>query len=219
MTSSDGNIFRYWPFVRGIHRSPVNSSHKDQWRAALVFSLISAWTNGWIFHIFATREKTVVCVGHSCRSSYILPTITVHWNVLTSLVLKPEYSGKPSQYRCCWWPGPNNRVAMYERHNDVIKWKHFPRYWPFVRWIHQPSMDSLTKASDAEHWCLCVLRLNKRLSKQSRGRWFETPSRSLWRHCNGSYRPWRIPTTTSSSLLTTWVQTNMHFIIHLPPRC
>ena len=29
------------------------------------------------------------------------------------------------------------------------------------------------------------LRLNKRLSKQSRRRWFETPSRSLWHHCNG----------------------------------
>ena len=28
------------------------------------------------------------------------------------------------------------------------------------------------------------LRLNKRLSKESRGWWFETPSRSLWRHCN-----------------------------------
>ena len=28
------------------------------------------------------------------------------------------------------------------------------------------------------------LRLNKRLSKQSRRRWFETASRSLWRHCN-----------------------------------
>ena len=28
------------------------------------------------------------------------------------------------------------------------------------------------------------LRLNKRFSKQSRRRWFETPSRSLWRHCN-----------------------------------
>ena len=28
------------------------------------------------------------------------------------------------------------------------------------------------------------LRLNKRLSKQSRHRWFETPSRSLWRHFN-----------------------------------
>ena len=30
------------------------------------------------------------------------------------------------------------------------------------------------------------LRLNKQLSKQSRGRWFDTPSRSLWRHCNVS---------------------------------
>ena len=28
------------------------------------------------------------------------------------------------------------------------------------------------------------LRLNRQLSKQSRRRWFETPSRSLWRHCN-----------------------------------
>ena len=31
---------RYWPFVRGIHRSPVNSPHKGQWREALMFSLI-----------------------------------------------------------------------------------------------------------------------------------------------------------------------------------
>ena len=29
------------------------------------------------------------------------------------------------------------------------------------------------------------LRLNKRLSEQSWGWWFETPSWSLWRHCNG----------------------------------
>ena len=28
------------------------------------------------------------------------------------------------------------------------------------------------------------LRLDKHLRKQSRGWWFETPSRSLWRHCN-----------------------------------
>ena len=39
---------RYWPFVRGIHRSPVNSPYKGQWRGALMFSLICAWTNGWI---------------------------------------------------------------------------------------------------------------------------------------------------------------------------
>ena len=27
-------------------------------------------------------------------------------------------------------------------HDDVIKWKHFPRYWPFVQEIHRSSMNS-----------------------------------------------------------------------------
>ena len=31
-------------------------------------------------------------------------------------------------------------------HDDVIKWKHFPRYWPFVQGIHR------SPASDAELW-------------------------------------------------------------------
>ena len=38
---------RYWPFVRGIHRPPVDFPHKGQWAGALVFSLICARTNGW----------------------------------------------------------------------------------------------------------------------------------------------------------------------------
>ena len=39
---------RYWPFVRGIHRSPMNSPHKGQWRGALMLSLICVWINGWV---------------------------------------------------------------------------------------------------------------------------------------------------------------------------
>ena len=35
------------------------------------------------------------------------------------------------------------------------------------------------------------LHLNKRLSKQSWGWWFETPSRSLWRHCNVLLNSWQ----------------------------
>ena len=34
------------------------------------------------------------------------------------------------------------------------------------------------------------LRLSKRLNKQSKRRWFETPSRSLWRHCNAIKDHW-----------------------------
>ena len=39
---------RYWPFVRGIHQSPVNSPNKGKWRGALMFSMIYAWINGWV---------------------------------------------------------------------------------------------------------------------------------------------------------------------------
>ena len=39
---------RDWPFVREIHRSPVNFPHKGQWRGALMFSLVYAWINDWV---------------------------------------------------------------------------------------------------------------------------------------------------------------------------
>ena len=39
---------RNWSFVRGIHRSPVNSPHKGQWRGALMFYLICVWINDWV---------------------------------------------------------------------------------------------------------------------------------------------------------------------------
>ena len=75
------------------------------------------------------------------------------------------------------------RASIY--HADVIKWKHFPRYWPFVRGIHRPPVNSLHKGQ----WhgalmfsLICVLK--KRLRKQSWGWWFETLSRPLCRHCN-----------------------------------
>ena len=38
----------HWPFVKGIHRWPVDSPHKGQWRGALMFSLVCAWKNGWV---------------------------------------------------------------------------------------------------------------------------------------------------------------------------
>ena len=38
----------YWPFVRGIPRSLVNSPHKGQWCRALMYSLICARINGWV---------------------------------------------------------------------------------------------------------------------------------------------------------------------------
>ena len=41
-------FLHYWPFVRGIHWSTVNSLHKGQWCGALMFSLICTRTNDWV---------------------------------------------------------------------------------------------------------------------------------------------------------------------------
>ena len=52
LSSSHDDVIKWkhfpcnWPFVRGIHRSPVNSPHKGQWRGALMFSLICARIKG-----------------------------------------------------------------------------------------------------------------------------------------------------------------------------
>ena len=98
-----------------------------------------------------------------------------YWNLSYSLSIAIFVSGSVDWKNKGW-------------HDDVIKWKHFPRYWSFVRGIHRspmpsefPSQRPVTRSFDA----FFVLRLNKRLSKPSRHRWFERPSRSLWRHCNG----------------------------------
>ena len=72
----------------------------------------------------------------------------------------------------------------YTSHDDVIKWKHFPRYWSFVRGIHRWPVNS-QKPVTRTHDVFFDLRLNKRLSKQTLGWKFETPSRSWWRQCNG----------------------------------
>ena len=66
-------------------------------------------------------------------------------------------------------------------HDDVIKWKYFLHYWPFVHEF--PAQSPMTQSSDVSF----DLRPNKQLSKQWWGWWFETPSCPLWRHCNALY--------------------------------
>ena len=75
------------------------------------------------------------------------------------------------------WPPIWYLIIPPRMHDDVIKWKHFPRYWPFVQGIHR---SPVARSYDV----FFELRLNKRLSKQSWGWRFETLLRPLWRPCN-----------------------------------
>ena len=77
--------------------------------------------------------------------------------------------------------------CIYIHHDEVIEWKYFPRYWPFVRGIHRSPVNYPHKGQCRGALMFFYLRLNKRLSKQSWGWWFETLSRPLWRHCNAFF--------------------------------
>ena len=87
---------RYWPFVRGIHRSPVNSPHKGQWHGALMFSLICTWIQSWGNNPEAgdfRRHRANCDVSVMCY-------INVWW-------LEPKHNGaQPS----------SNRVLVYPVH-------------------------------------------------------------------------------------------------------
>ena len=76
-------------------------------------------------------------------------------------------------------------ISLSFFHDDVIQWKYFPRYWPFVRGIHRSSVNSPHKRPVTRSFDVFFdLHPNKRLSKHLWRWWFEPPSRPLWRHCN-----------------------------------
>ena len=58
---------------------------------------------------------------------------------------------------------PNRATLKYD---DVIKWKHFPRQWPYVQGIHRSPVNSLHIGSLTRSFGVFFdLRLNERLSK------------------------------------------------------
>ena len=82
---------RYWPFVRGIHRSPVNSRHKGQWRGTLMFSVICAWTNRWVagdLRRHRSHYDVIVMKTRLCMSAW--PTMILMCNLWANCYNKKD---------------------------------------------------------------------------------------------------------------------------------
>ena len=87
-------------------------------------------------YVFISRPRQ-----NGCRfTDDIFTLIFLHKNCCISNHI--SLRSVPRHRKCGW-------IIIYQ--DDVIKWKHFPRYWPFVRGIHR--WIPRTKASDAELWC------------------------------------------------------------------
>ena len=114
---------RYWSFVRGIHRSPVNTPHKGQWRGDLMFSLICAWINDWV----NTHEAGDL---RCHRAHYDVTVVRKFW------CWNPNITGNNSSYlhkincKNCWdqWSWPKSAflsikagVACQPNCNYIIK--------------------------------------------------------------------------------------------------
>ena len=81
---------RNWPFVRGIHRSPVNFPHKGQWRGALMFSLVCVWINDWVNN----------------RDAGDLRRYRAHYDVIVMRFMNEVvYIDRPSNHPAYWHTG------------------------------------------------------------------------------------------------------------------
>ena len=126
--------------------------------------------------------------GNKHKNNPLMSTETVrHSSTYIILYLCRMNRWRMYRHQCNFYSSHSTlwqKISMVQFvHYDVIKWKHFPRYWPFVRGIHRPLVSSPHKGQ----WCRALMfplicAWIKRLSKQSWDWWFETPSCSLWRH-------------------------------------
>ena len=93
---------RYWPFVRGIRRSPVNSPHKGQWRGALMF-LICTWTNDLSKQSRRRWFETPLCsLQHQCNV-----VLEIRWTMRSQITPNKLPIGYHHHY------GHNHHLRIY----------------------------------------------------------------------------------------------------------
>ena len=103
------------------------------------------------------------------------------------------HAGNPPPMSGSWMASPTTPLMK-------VKWGDLHGH-RFIWWRHQmETFSALLALCVGNHWSpensphkgqwrralmfSLIYALNKRSSKQSWGRWFEMPPRSLWRHCN-----------------------------------
>ena len=152
----------------------------------------SKWLNKQIYRLFYD-----LWVMYGCIVGFTIYFILTLW-ILCGWVIR-------------WCRVSNSRVDCVNKENTALLQGQTTMSW----WRHQmetfsallaicagnspvtgefPAQRPVTRSFDVSF----DLHLNKRLSKQSWGWWFETPSHPLWRHCNGT----RMPTAETPMFLT-----------------
>ena len=154
---------RYWPFVRGIQRSPVDSRHKDQWHGALMFSLICAWTNDWenTRGIWRFETPSRLLWRHRNGDS-IYPAKSRRWDWLNDISLKVKVTIYfPIIYYLVGgsaWNMRNHRThCPMNKYLYQFELRWFFGYWNKVR--NKELVNNLCSAVKKRVWCAMLLSL------------------------------------------------------------
>ena len=171
-------VKRIWDFVFAIHPK-----------------LMKCLSNASMFNHLNLAKLKLNAHSHLLKSNNCF----IHWTLnqlqlhrtLSLEVLKREYSGELGLWYG-YWCSRSSRGHNISCHDNDSKYER-----SFFSWRrHQMETFSvllahcegepighwwipLTKSSDTQLWCFFDLRLNKRLGKQSRRRWFESPPRTF----------------------------------------
>ena len=110
------------------------------------------WTGGWCF------EWTCFLTPFEQHALNALPMCTLYLNMTVlslqrerkrplkwKVIILTKFSWRTAPKVVSWdviRPHFTNKAPFYTNHDDVIKWKRFPLYWPFVRGIHRSSVIS-----------------------------------------------------------------------------
>ena len=155
-------------FVRRIHRWPVNSPHKGPVTRKMfpfhdvIMGCHYEWHKKTVVLYLKTSTHAAIFFFNYVRIGMVNPAL------LTTSSINCVLEGHSS-----WWcPQMETFSAL-----PALCAGNSPVTDEF------PSQRPVTRSFDV-FFDLC---LNKRLSKQSRGRWFETPSHWLWNYCNVLY--------------------------------
>ena len=144
----------------------------DQWGALATF-----FHNVNVDLTVYTLKRVPYIIENQCELHSTYKTVHVH-----AFTMKYKWYTPLSTYTALW-------------HHQMETFSALIMIYQFIK--RQTTMFSVSGAVHIKcftgHLCrefTCLLSLDKRPSKQSWGWWFETPSRSLWRHCNGRARFW-----------------------------
>ena len=116
MTSSNGNFFRVTVLLCGEFKSPMHSTHKSQWRGALMSSLICAWTITFKF----TNIIQGCFIGTWTIIKYKFPQPKCVWVNIS--VRGPSYLGLTRSISWLLIPGSLRRQDISRQDIDKVKY-------------------------------------------------------------------------------------------------